>query len=436
MARGRTSSEVVTRLLARSATGGADLARMTSLVELLGRPDRAYPAIHVAGSDDTAPVARMISSLLGALGLKAGTCGATHLQDVSERVRVAIEPIDADELADRAGELEPFLVETDARHAEPVTFTEAMTALACAHFADAPVDVAVLEAPDDAAGGPTAVARGDVVVVGGMAIDAPGAGSTVGAEAVRHVGVLDAGGVVVCAPQAPDVAEAVARAAAERGAQLVVVGQDAAVADRHLAVGGQHLALEGVTGRVDDIYLPLHGAHQAVSAACALAAVEGFLGFAGGLAPEVIREGFAAVRVPGRLEVVRRPDDAPVVVDVAGSPSAAQALATAVSEELAVRHRVLVAAMPADADVHGILSPLLAVADHLVATVLDGVESASAARLAAVGEHTGSTVETAEDLTAALELASGLATPEDLVVVTGSAQIAGQARTALGLPLD
>ena len=431
----REVTDPVARLLARPVGASADPARMRTLVELLGRPDRAYPSIHVTGAEDGASIARMVTCVLGALGLTAGSYAASHLQDIAERVRVALDPIDADTLDERARELEPFLTEAEARHADPLSFAEAMAALALAHFADAPVDVAVLEASWPGAGDPTAVAGSDVVILGALPLETSAGAASVDDVVARHTEVVNEAGVVISAPQTPAAEAALAQAVSLRGAQLVMVGRDVAVAERRLAVGGQHLDLEGVTGNVDDVYLPLHGPHQAVNAVCAVAAIEGFLGFAGGLAPEVFQEGFAAVRMPGHLEVVRRPDAAPVVVDGAATPRAAQLLATALTEEFTVRHRVLVAAMLADADVHGTLEPLLAVADHVVVTALDDPRSASVARLAAVGQDAGQGIETAEDLPTALELASGLATPEDLVVVAGSSVVAGQARTALGLPV-
>jgi dihydrofolate synthase/folylpolyglutamate synthase len=205
------------------------------------------------------------------------------------------------------------------------------------------------------------------------------------------------------------------------------------VLDRELAVGGQLLTLRGVTGEVDDVYLPLHGEHQARNSALALAAVEGFLGFAGGLAPEVIRAGFAAARSPGRLEVVRRADAAPVVLDGAHNPAGARALVAALAGEFAYRHRIVVLGMLGDKDVEAVVEAVLEVADHVVVTEPPSSRAAPTDRVGKAVRAGGGTVEEAADVPTALELASGLAAAEDAVVVTGSLYTVGAARTALGL---
>ncbi|MDQ3974542.1 MAG: dihydrofolate synthase, partial [Actinomycetota bacterium] len=174
-------------------------------------------------------------------------------------------------------------------------------------------------------------------------------------------------------------------------------------------------------------------AHQAANAACALAAVEGFLGFSGELDPEVVRAGFAAVHSPGRLEVVRRPDAAPVVLDGAHNPAGARALALALRTEFAFRNRVLVLGVLGDKDVEGIVAELLAVSDHVVVTQPPSSRAAPVDRLAKALRAAGRSAEAADDVATALELAGGLAGPNDAVVVAGSLYTVGAARDALGL---
>lgn len=434
------------RALADGPDGGGEAHRTQLLLELLGRPDTASPGIAVLGSHGKTSVATMLGCLLGALGLTAGTLTAPHLQDARERIRVATEPISAEDLALRTTELDPFLEEVDARHDAPLTVDETVAALAVMHFADAPVDVAILEV---LAGRATAasVARAETAVLthleggGGVAEEAKRWGALVGEDAV----------LVGAAPQ-PAAAGALETVAERRGAHLVVVGADDALEARvgepgapgsapglrrrALAVGGQQIDLGGVTGEVDEVYLPLHGAHQARNAATALVALEGFLGFAGGLDADVLREGFAAVRLPGRLEVVRRPDDASVLLDLAADGVAGQALAEALTEEFAVRHRVLVLGATDEGDPLGLLAALGETVDHLVLCPPDSPRAADVDALAAQATTPGRPrPELAEDLPAAIERASGLAAKEDVVVVAGSAAIVGEARTALGLPV-
>jgi dihydrofolate synthase / folylpolyglutamate synthase len=417
-----------------------DLDRIRTLVELLGRPDQAYPAIQVTGTNGKTTTTHMVASLLAALGLSAGSYTSPHLQDVRERIRVAGEPISRMALVEGLAYLGPYLAEVDQRHPDRVTFFEVLTALAFTHFADAPVDVGVFEVGMGGRWDATNIVRGEVAIVGRVALDHRELGSSVAEVAAEKAGIIKDGAVVVSAAQDAAATEVIEGAVARAGGRLVTADVDFGVRDRVVAVGGQQLSLRGVTGVFDDVYLPLHGEHQARNAAAALAAVEGFLGFAGGLDPEVVREGFAAVRSPGRLEVVRRggaaeggPDLPPVVLDGAHNPAGMQALARALREEFAHRHRVVVLGVLGDKDVEAIVAEVTGAADHLVVTAPPSPRAADPERLAAAAAARGVSVERATDVAAALELASGLATAEDAVVVTGSLHTVGAARDALGL---
>ncbi|CAN5288166.1 folylpolyglutamate synthase/dihydrofolate synthase family protein [soil metagenome] len=413
-----------------------DLDRIATLCGLLGRPDQAYPAVQITGTNGKTSVAAMATSLLGALGLTAGTYTSPHLQDVRERIRVAGEPITPDDVVAGLSHLQPFLAEVDARLPDPVTYFEVLTALAYVHFADAPVDAAVLEVGMGGRWDATNLARGEVAVVNRVGLDHTDVlGGTVEDIAREKAGVVKDGAAVVSAPQQAAVEAVLLQAVKRHGASLVVAGRDFAVAGRRLAVGGQELDLRGVTGRVDDVWLPLHGEHQATNAACALAAVEGFLGFAGGLDPETVRAGFAAVRVPGRLEVVRRPEQAPVVLDGAHNADGARTLAATLRDEFGYRHRVAVLGVLDDKDADAIVAALLPVVDHVVVTEPPSGRAAPADRLAKAVTSGGGSVETAADVAAAIEQASGVAAREDAVVVAGSLYTVGAARRALGLPV-
>lgn len=410
-----------------------DLDRITTLADLLDRPNRSYPAIQLTGTNGKSTTAHMVACLLGALGLTAGTYTSPHLQDVRERIRIATEPISREEFVEGLAYLGPFLAEVDARHPDQVTFFETLTALAFTSFADRAVDVGVFEVGMGGQWDATNLVRGEVAVLTSIGVDHRELGADPPAVAREKTGIVKEGAVVVSGPQDPDVAVIVADAAGRADARLVVADEDFRVADRELAVGGQMITLHGVTGAVDQIYLPLHGEHQATNAACALAAVEGFLGFSGGLDADVIRRGFAAVRSPGRLEVVRRTHASTVVLDGAHNPAGARALATALRDEFAFRHRVLVVGVLGDKDVEGILAELLPVADHLVVTEPPTGRAAPAEGLRKLARRALATVEVAPDVATALELASGLAGEEDAVVVTGSLYTVGAARAALGL---
>jgi dihydrofolate synthase / folylpolyglutamate synthase len=410
------------------------LERITLLAELMGRPDQAYPAVQVTGTNGKTTTATMVSCLLGALGLTAGTYTSPHLQDVRERIRVATELISQEQMAERLEELAPYLAEADARTGDRVSFFEALTALAFLHFADAPVDVGVFEVGMGGTWDATNLVRGEVAVLTAIGLDHPELGSSVTEVAGEKSGIVKDGAVVVSAEQDPAALDVIREAAARHEAQLVVAGHDFAVVDRRLAVGGQELDLRGVTGEVTEVFLPLLGAHQAANAACALAAVEGFLGFAGGLDPAVVRRGFAAVRAPGRLETVAGGHDrAAVVLDGAHNPGGALALARALRSEFAFERRILVLGVLGDKDVEAIAAAVAPVADHVVVTEPPSSRAAPSDRVAKAIRETGASVEVADGVEEALAQALGLARPGDGVVVTGSLYTVGAARTVLGL---
>ena len=409
-----------------------DLDRITTLVELLGRPDLGYPAIHLTGTNGKTSTANMITCLLGALGLAAGGYTSPHLQDVRERIRVATEPISREALATTLAYLEPFLAEVDARHPSRVSFFEVLTAAAFVHFADAPIDVGVFEVGLGGRWDATNTIAAQVAVLTSIALDHPELGSTPAQVAEEKSGIIKDGAVVVSGVEQPDAVEVIRQAAQRRAAPVVRLGTDFAVEERVRAVGGQLITLRGVTGTIEEIHLPLFGAHQARNAACALAAVEGFLGFAGGIDADVVRTGFAAVSSPGRLEVVPQAGGPPVILDGAHNPAGVAALARALTEEFRFRHRVVVLGVLGDKDVESMVHALLPVTDHLIVCPVPSARSAPAQRL--VEAASGVTVEVAEDVAGAIELARGLATEADAVVVTGSLYVVGAARTALGLP--
>ena len=410
-----------------------DLDRIRALCDLLGEPQNAYPSIHITGTNGKTTTAAMVTALLGALGLAAGTYTSPHLQDVRERIRLAGRPIERAAVVDGLTYLDAFLEQIDGGSPEPVTFFEVLTALAFVQFADAPVDVGVFEVGMGGRWDATNVIDASVAVLTDISIDHPELGPDAESIATEKSGIIKPGAVVISAAQPDGAMDVIATAAAELDTRLVVAGRDFGVLDRSVAVGGQHLHLQGVTGEVTDVFLPLYGLHQAANAAYALAAVEGFLGFAGGLDPDVIREGFAAVASPGRLEVIRPDEGAPVILDGAHNPAGARSLAIALGTEFAFRHRVFVLGALADKDLEAMVAELRPVADHIVVTRPDSARAADVTDLAKIVEAAGCSVETSENVDEALELARGLAADTDVVVVTGSLYTVGAARSALGL---
>ncbi len=415
-----------------------DLSRITELAHLLGDPQNAYPSIHVTGTNGKGSTVRMIGSLCAAAGIAAGTYTSPHLQSVRERITFPGRHISAERFAEVYDEVSAFadIVDTHARTrhgaaADTVTFFELLTAMALWAFADEPVDVGVFEVGMGGRWDATNVVRGDVAVLNAIDVDHVELGPTAGAVAEEKVGIIKPGARVVCAHQSAQVRPVVERAVREQGAELWRYGSEITLADQRVAVGGQLLTFEVAGRRIDDVMLPLHGAHQGRNAALALGA---FAAFAEAsfdeMDDDVVREGLASVSVPGRLEVVRR--EPTVVLDGAHNPHGAAAARDAVLAEFGFDAVILVVACLDDKDVEGILAAWRPVASHVVVTQAPSFRAASLMRMhaAAVEVWTGSgvAVETADDLDHALDLAESIAGAGDGVLVTGSLHTVGAAR--------
>lgn len=418
------------------------LSRISAIMDLLGGPQLAYPVIHVTGTNGKSSTARMIASLLRALGLRTGLYTSPHLIDMRERIEIDGEPISAQRFMEVAGDVAPFIATVDARAAEeggtPVTFFETMTAIAYAAFADAPVDVAVIEVGVGGTWDATSVCEPQVAVVTRVAMDhADILGDRIDLIATEKAGIIKPGCYAVIAEQDPEAADVLQARIDDTGVPAAWEGKAFAVLDRTVAVGGQVLTLQGLSGTYDDVFVPLFGAHQSRNAAVALAATEAFVG-GGALAldAESVREGFASVTSPGRLEIVRRGPT--VIIDAAHNPAGAAALADALSESFAFTHLVGVVAVLADKDVTGILRALEPVIDELVVTENDsprrlGVDALAALATEIFGEDRVTACRRLEEgLDAGIRLAEEADTyAASGVIVTGSVVTAGQARAML-----
>ncbi len=423
-----------------------DLARITRLAELLGDPQRGLPSVHVTGTNGKGSVVRMVGALCSAAGITAGTYTSPHLQSVRERFGVAgrsISPARFAEVYDEVAVLADLVDEESRRRdgagADQVTYFEFLTAMAYWWFADTPVDVAVVEVGMGGRWDATNLLRGDVAVINAVAVDHPQLGADPAEIAGEKVGIVKAGTHVVSAPQTPEVTDVVRRTADTVGASAVwTVGADVAVVSRSVAIGGQLLALRVGDRVVDDVLLPLFGAHQAENAALALGAFAALTGAAfDDMEDDVIRHGLQAVVVPGRMEIVHR--EPTVLLDGAHNPHAAAALAAAVEESFGFRELVLVVACLEGKDLTGILTALRGAASHVVVTTVPSPRAVPVTTLhdaaVAVWEGTGVAVEAAADLDEAVDLALGIAAEGDGVLVTGSLHTVGAARQRF-LPVD
>lgn len=414
------------------------LVRIASVVELLGDPQRSYPVIHVTGTNGKTSTARMIESLLRAFGLKTGLFTSPHLLDPRERICFEGEPISMERFNATWDDIRPYVELVDARSVAdggvPLSFFEVMTAIAFSAFADAPVDVAVIEVGMGGEWDATNVADGAVAVITPIGLDHMDyLGDTVEMIAVEKSGIIKADARAVLARQEPVVAEVLLARCTDVRAVPIREGMEFAVIERDMAVGGQVLVLQGPQGTIEDVFVPLYGDHQAQNAAIALAAVEEFLAGDRDLDAETIREGFMAVTSPGRLEVVRRSPT--VIVDAAHNPHGARAMGQALADEFDFATLVGVVGILADKDAQGILVALEAILDSIVVTVPAAARAMPAEELAVLAAEIfgEDRVWIEHSLPDAIERAVTLA--EEVndyggagVLVTGSVVLVGEAK--------
>ena len=432
-------------------------ARMQALMDLLGSPQRSYPCIHIGGTNGKTSVARMIDALLTALQQRTGRATSPHLQSATERIAIDGRPISPARYVEVYREIEPFVQMVDAQSqagqlgelGPAMSKFEVVTAMAFAAFADAPVDIGVIEVGMGGRWDATNVIDAPVAVITPIGMDhTEFLGDTIAEIAGEKAGIIgglaDGDGradtVVVIGRQVPDAMEVLLAQAVRADASVAREGSEFAVLDRRVAVGGQVLELQGLGGVYPDVFVPLHGEHQAHNAALALAAVEAFFG-AGAhrqLDVDAVRAGFAAALSPGRLERVRSaPTD---FIDAAHNPAGAAALAAALTTEFDFRYLVGVISVLGDKDVTGILTALEPVFDAVVVTDNGSPRALEPDMLALRAEdvfgpdrviRTSALPDAIETATALVE-DSGDGGAGAGIVITGSVVTAGVARTLFG----
>ncbi len=427
---------VYASLLARVGEGSPQprLAPTRRAVELLGDPHRAAPVIHITGTNGKTSTSRMIESLLRASGLRTGLLSSPHLERFTERIRVDGEPITDEAVARNWDEILPFIgivdAELEAAGDEPLTFFEALTVLAFACFADAPVDVVVLEVGMGGEWDSTNVADGQVAVFTPIDLDHQARlGSTITAIARTKSGIIKPAASIVTAAQPDDALRVLEEAANLTESTLAVEGDAFQVLESRVAVGGQLVTIRGLAGEYRDIALPLFGRHQAENAAVAIAAVEAFIG--GGavrLADEVVETGLGAATSPGRLQPIGA--DPAVIVDAAHNPHGAESLVAALDEYFDFDEIVFVFGVLADKDVDGIARVLARSGGRFVVTTPDSERARGAAEVAGIVSAAAGAdrVDVVERLDDALDEARAWAADAEkrAVVVTGSIALVGE----------
>lgn len=407
--------------------------RTRRVLELLDDPQRTYRVIHVTGTNGKTSTSRIIESLLRSLGLRTGLFTSPHLERFTERILIDGEPVADAAVADAWDEIQPFVqivdAELEAAGDAPLTFFELLTVLAFVAFADAPIDVLVLEVGMGGEWDSTNTADGDVAVFTPIDIDhADRLGDTIAEIATVKAGIVKEGAAVVSAEQPEEARRAILARAEKMHATVAFAGEGFALEAQTLAVGGQLLTVRGIAGTYPELYLPLYGAHQGANAALAIAAVESLIG--GGDQPlnaEVVADGLGAVSSPGRLQLL---GTAPtVLVDAAHNPHGARALVAALDEAFDIDEWGAVVGVLAGKDTVGIVSTLTPAVARVFATTPDSERAGDPDLIADVAEAADVPVTVHPTLEDAADAARAWAAESDrrAVIIAGSVVLAGEA---------
>lgn len=412
------------------------LERISALVDALGSPQLAYPTIHVGGTNGKTTTSRMIDSLMGATGLRTGRFTSPHLESFLERIAINNHPIDAKDFIFAYNDVALYLDFIDKKFENPISFFEAMTALAFVSFAEYPVDIGIIEVGMGGEWDATNVVEAAVSVITPIGFDHMAyLGNTLVEIAKTKGGIIKPGSMVVMARQELEVENELLRRAAEVGAEVAREGIEYSLLSRTVAVGGQLLTIKGLGDTYEDIFLPLHGEHQGTNAATALAAVEAFFG-GQPLDIEAVHAGFAAVTSPGRCEIALR--EPTVILDAAHNPHGAKALAQTLESEFTFDTLIGVFGAFADKDVVGILKELEKVFDTIIVTQSESSRAMPTSEVETIAvkifgaDRVLAIVDLEEAINRGIVDARDSLSEESVgVVVTGSVITVGQARAIL-----
>lgn len=410
------------------------LDRIAALTDLLGSPQLSYPTIHIAGTNGKTTISRMIDALMSELGYRTGRFTSPHLESFLERISIKGNSIDPGEFIKNYNDIALYLDLIDSKQPHQISYFEALTALAFVAFAEHPVDVGIIEAGLGGEWDATNVVQSQVSVMTPIGLDHMDyLGDTLEEIAQTKAGIFKPESNVVLAAQTPEVAKVLMAQAAKVAAIPFREGIEFSVANRAIAVGGQMVAINGLYGLIEDIFLPLYGAHQANNAAVALAAVEAFAGVQ--LDSELVRSAFSKVRSPGRCEVIHR--DPTVIIDAAHNPHGARAIATTINSEFDFETVIGVVAVLGDKDAAGILVELSQVVDYLVVSQSSSTRALPANELESIAKQffAPEQIEVIPELRGAITYATEKANLSNqvndgvsAVLITGSVVTAGEAR--------
>ena len=400
-------------------------------VQLLGDPQRSYRVIHITGTNGKTSTTRFIERILREHGLRTGRFTSPHLLKFTERMAIDGEAVSDQVLYGVYVDIEPILemvdLELAARSEAPLTFFEALSVLGFAVFADAPVDVLVLEVGMGGAWDSTNVADGDVAVFTPVGLDhMDRLGNTISEIAETKSGIIKQGALVVTSDQSAEAMQVLKRVSSEKAEGLFELGSDFFVESHEATATGQRVSVSGLAGKYGPYEAPVFGIHQSANLAVAIAAVEAFLG--GGKVPiadDVLRSAVADLSSPGRLQLVRT--EPALLLDGAHNPAGAMTLAVSLKSEFSEKPLVGLVAVLSDKDVAGVFSELAGCFERIVVTESSSNRSLEISELEPIAsDQSGIKAEAITGVRDALERARTIALEIDgMVVVTGSISLVG-----------
>ena len=402
------------------------LSRMRHFLASLGDPHRQLRTVLVAGTKGKGSTAVMIAEILRAHGLRVGLTVKPHLVDYRERIRLSGHKISQADLAALVEEVRPKIEAARELPWGAPTYVETTVAIALLYFVRRRVDLAVVEVGIGGRLDATNVLDPLVSVITPISYDHTEIlGDTLTAIATEKAGIIRSAGSVASAPQPEEALSVIARACETKHARLVLVGRDVQAGVEESSLGGVRATVRGLH-ETYPVRVPLLGRHQAVNAATAIAAVELLRDHSIQVHPAAVRRGLAAVRWPARVELI---DTAPyTIIDVGHNPASMGALKDTLQQLLGGRRLILVFGMLATKDYRTVASMIAPLAHTIVTTTPDNPHALAADLLAAEVRRYAATVLAVPDRREAVERARTLAGPDDVLVITGSFYLVGEAR--------
>lgn len=410
--------------------------RIEALVDALNHPERQVPAIHITGTNGKTSTARIATALLTSTGLSVGTYTSPHLVSIRERIALSGESITPEAFGDLFDHVKPYVDVVEKELGERISYFELLTAMFFLWAAETPVDALVVEVGLGGRWDATNVLPASVPVVTQVALDhTRHLGSDRPTIAAEKAGIIKAGSVVVTGERSPEVLAVIEAATAAQGGGIARIGREFDLLDNRVAFGGRYLTIDASSGTYEGLFLPLHGAYQGVNAAIAVEAVTRFIP-ARPLDQAVVAEGLAATDAPGRMETARSADTkVPIVLDVAHNPDGMSAMVTSLIEAFAFDRVVFVVGILADKDHKGMLAEMARVPCTLLFTTPRSVRAARLEELQASARELELDSAVVDDVADAVKHAIATAEERDLICITGSHYVVGEARVLL-LPSD